>query len=198
MVIPHSHSYPHAKFEGNLLLFKFEPHTKSGLTIPQCDPSFSGYHSCVDLRRSVLFVTEISERFTNDPIFWICIRPMNLYMCLFSQGVPSLWFLDCFGINLGVPGWFGTTATCYCLPSWSQYRNRGGESPCSNMMFVHITLSQCSCPHHRGVRGERGVRAGGGVPERRLRGPVQLRPRRILPRLPGTQFNWIYRLSNSI
>ena len=36
MVIPHSGSYPHAKFEGNLLLFKFEPHTKSGLTIPQC------------------------------------------------------------------------------------------------------------------------------------------------------------------
>ena len=36
MVIPHSGGYPHAKFEGNLLLFKFEPHTKSGLTIPQC------------------------------------------------------------------------------------------------------------------------------------------------------------------
>ena len=32
------------------------------------DPSCSGYHSCVDLHRSVLFVTEISERFTNDPI----------------------------------------------------------------------------------------------------------------------------------
>ena len=39
MVIPHSGSYPHAKFEGNLLLFKFEPHTKSGLTIPQCGRS---------------------------------------------------------------------------------------------------------------------------------------------------------------
>ena len=36
MVIPHSGLYPHAKFEGNLLLFKFGPHTKSGLTIPQC------------------------------------------------------------------------------------------------------------------------------------------------------------------
>ena len=36
MVVPHSGGYPHAKFEGNLLLFKFEPHTKSGLTIPQC------------------------------------------------------------------------------------------------------------------------------------------------------------------
>ena len=36
MVVPHSGRYPHAKFEGNLLLFKFEPHTKSGLTIPQC------------------------------------------------------------------------------------------------------------------------------------------------------------------
>ena len=36
MVVPHSGGYPHAKFEGNLLLFKFGPHTKSGLTIPQC------------------------------------------------------------------------------------------------------------------------------------------------------------------
>ena len=36
MVIPHSGGYSHAKFEGNLLLFKFGPHTKSGLTIPQC------------------------------------------------------------------------------------------------------------------------------------------------------------------
>ena len=36
MVVPHSGGYPHAKFEGNLLLFKFEPHAKSGLTIPQC------------------------------------------------------------------------------------------------------------------------------------------------------------------
>ena len=35
MVVPHSGGYPHAKFEGNLLLFKFGPHTKSGLTIPQ-------------------------------------------------------------------------------------------------------------------------------------------------------------------
>ena len=35
--MPHSGGYPHAKFEGNILLFKFEPHTKSGLTIPQCD-----------------------------------------------------------------------------------------------------------------------------------------------------------------
>ena len=34
--MPHSGGYPHSKFEGNLLLFKFEPHTKSGLTIPQC------------------------------------------------------------------------------------------------------------------------------------------------------------------
>ena len=36
MVVPHSGGYPHAKFEGNLLLFKFGPLTKSGLTIPQC------------------------------------------------------------------------------------------------------------------------------------------------------------------
>ena len=36
MVIPHSGGYPHAKFEGYLLLLKFGPHTKSGLTIPQC------------------------------------------------------------------------------------------------------------------------------------------------------------------
>ena len=39
MVVPHSGGYPHAKFEGNLLLFKFGPHTKSGLTIPQCGQS---------------------------------------------------------------------------------------------------------------------------------------------------------------
>ena len=37
MVVPHSGGYPHAKFEGNLLLFKFGPLTKSGLTIPQCE-----------------------------------------------------------------------------------------------------------------------------------------------------------------
>ena len=36
MVVPHSGGYPNAKFEGNLLLFKFGPHTKSGLTTPQC------------------------------------------------------------------------------------------------------------------------------------------------------------------
>ena len=36
MVVPHSGGYPHAKFDGYLLLFKFGPHTKSGLTIPQC------------------------------------------------------------------------------------------------------------------------------------------------------------------
>ena len=42
MVVPHSGRYPHAKFEGNLLLFKFEPHTKSGLTIPQCGRRHDG------------------------------------------------------------------------------------------------------------------------------------------------------------
>ena len=36
MVVPHSGRYPHAKFERNLLLFKFGPLTKSRLTIPQC------------------------------------------------------------------------------------------------------------------------------------------------------------------
>ena len=36
MVIPHSGGYPRAQFEGYLLLFKFGPRTKSGLTIPQC------------------------------------------------------------------------------------------------------------------------------------------------------------------
>ena len=41
MVMPHSGGYPHAKFEGYLLLFKFGPHTKSGLTIPQCVRPFS-------------------------------------------------------------------------------------------------------------------------------------------------------------
>ena len=44
MVVPHSGGYPHAKFEGNLLLFKFGPHTKSGLTIPQCGRAISSVH----------------------------------------------------------------------------------------------------------------------------------------------------------
>ena len=46
MVVPHSGGYPHAKFEGNLLLFKFEPHTKSGLTIPQCGRGLSALAGC--------------------------------------------------------------------------------------------------------------------------------------------------------
>ena len=54
MVVPHSGGYPHAKFEGNLLLFKFEPHTKSGLTIPQCVRTSGRYPeelSIVDIAR---------------------------------------------------------------------------------------------------------------------------------------------------
>ena len=42
MVVPHSGGYPHAKFEGYLLLLKFGAHTKSGLTIPQCDRALRG------------------------------------------------------------------------------------------------------------------------------------------------------------
>ena len=42
MVVPHSGGYPHAKFEGYLLLLKFGPHTKSGLTIPQCIRALRG------------------------------------------------------------------------------------------------------------------------------------------------------------
>ena len=53
MVVPHSGGYPHAKFEGNLLLFKFEPHTKSGLTIPQCDRGLYDAVLQADIRAAV-------------------------------------------------------------------------------------------------------------------------------------------------
>ena len=85
MVIPHIGGYPHAKFEGNLLLFKFGPLTKSGLTIPQCARVSRDVTAAYSLSLSLLLVEKSSC------VLWL----LNNIACSPSESPsPTPWCLS--------------------------------------------------------------------------------------------------------